>query len=106
MLFNCCFQLKIRATRMFEVTEQSITTDVPIEVIRNPNAPTITSPTQCFAFISETTAQGTEVVDIDATDNDQIVSCLFYFCSFSKTIQRIGRAIVLIPVPSVGIKLS
>ena len=58
---------------MFEVTEQTVSTDVALKVIRNPNSPTITSGV-CFQSISETTPQGTEITRIEATDADQIVS--------------------------------
>lgn len=67
-------QLLIQATRMFEVTMQTATATVSLSVNRNPSQPTFTSGQCSRPSFAETSAQGTSVFQLLASDNDPIVS--------------------------------
>ena len=77
-LFLFALQLKIVATRKFSVSDQTITVDAEIEVIRNSAYPVITSG-PCFKSVYETVSRNTLMFDVNATDANGVCILIALF---------------------------
>lgn len=66
------FQIRVQASRQFEVTVQFANAIVNVTVTRNQNAPRFTQSSYFVEDLMEKTAVGTNILNVTATDDDNV----------------------------------
>lgn len=79
VFFSLSYQLRVKAVRTFQVTTQEAYNNVSVTVERNPNGPVLTS-LSYVKTISQDSAIGSSVIQINASDADQVRN--LFLCIF------------------------